>query len=246
MDKESTYWNPQEQDLFEKYLLDQMDALERSDFESVLQSDSDLNRQFLEFKRLFRAIEEDGLRSKLNNFHEKQEGDVKIKPLHTTLYRSLMRVAAVVILLIGLGGIWYFYPPNSNERLFNAYFTPDPGLPTVMGNSSNYDFYEAMVDYKQGNYNTALRKWKKLLPQNMNNDTINYFLGSAYLANGEPSEAILCFDRVLDKSQPSFQSEAALYKGLAHLKKNEVNEALFSLEQTSDKKGRELAKKLKD
>ena len=66
MDKESRYWNPQEQDLFEKYLLDQMDALERSDFESVLQSDSDLNRQFLEFKRLFRAIEEDGLRSKLN------------------------------------------------------------------------------------------------------------------------------------------------------------------------------------
>ncbi len=246
MDKEPTYWTLEEQNLFERYLLDGMDAQERTDFESQLQSDSILNTKFLEFKELFRTIEEDGLRFKLNDFHEHLEDDSQIRPLHTTSYRLFFRVAATIALLIALGGIWYFYNPNSNERLFNAYFTPDPGLPTVMGNSDNYDFYEAMVDYKQGNYKTALQKWENLLPQKMDNDTLNYFLGAAYLANEEPSKAIPYFDRVLGNAQPSFQSEAAFYKGLAHLKNNEVEAALKSLEQTSDEKGRELAKKLKD
>ena len=246
MDKEPTYWTLEEQDLFERYLLDGMDAQERTDFESQLQSDSNLNTKFLEFKGLFRTIEEEGLRSKLNHFHKQLEDDAQVRSLHTMSYRFFFRIAAAIALLIALGGIWYFYIPNANERLFNAYFTPDPGLPTVMGNSDNYDFYEAMVDYKQGNYKTALQKWENLLPQKSDNDTINYFLGTAYLANDEPSKAIPYFDRVLGSAQPSFQSEAAYYKGLAHLKNNEVEEALKSLERTSDEKGRELAKKLKD
>ncbi|WP_318345545.1 tetratricopeptide repeat protein [Flagellimonas baculiformis] len=246
MDKEPTYWTLEEQDLFERYLLDGMDAQERAAFESQLQSDSNLNTKFLEFKGLFRTIEEEGLRSKLNDFHKQLEDDAQIRPLHTTSYRLLFRVAAAIALLIALGGIWYFYIPNANERLFNAYFTPDPGLPTVMGNSDNYDFYEAMVDYKQGNYTTAAQKWENLLSQKMDNDTINYFLGAVYLANEEPSKAIPYFDRVLGNTQSSFQSEAAYYKGLAHLKNNEVEAALKSLEQTSDEKGRELAKKLRD
>jgi tetratricopeptide (TPR) repeat protein len=246
MDKEPTYWTLEEQNLFERYLLDGMDAQERTDFESLLQSDLNLNAKFLEFKGLFRTIEEEGLRSKLNDFHKHLEGHAQIRPLHTTSYRSLFRVAAAIALLIALGGIWYFYTPNSNERLFNAYFTPDPGLPTVMGNSDNYGFYEAMVDYKQGNYTIALQKWENLWPQKMDNDTINYFLGAAYLANDEPGKAIPYFDRVLGSAQPSFQSEAAYYKGLAHLKNNQVEAALKSLEKTSDDKGRELAKKLKN
>lgn len=246
MDKETTIWTPEEQDLFERYLLDGMNAQERTDFESQLQSNSNFNTKFLEFKELFQTIEEEGLRSKLNDFHKNLEVAAQTKPLHTGTYPLFFRVAATIAILIALGGILYFYIPNSNERLFNAYFTPDPGLPTVMGNSDNYDFYEAMVDYKQGNYETALQKWENLLPQKMDNDTLNYFLGSAYLANDEPSKAIPYFDHVLGNTQPAFQSEAAYYKGLAHLKNNEVEAALKSLEQTSNEKGRELAKKLRD
>ncbi|WP_419213979.1 tetratricopeptide repeat protein [Maribacter sp. X9] len=245
MDKETTAWTREEQDLFEKYLLGTIEVHEKSALKSRLQSEPELNAKFLEFKGLFRAIEEKGLRKKLEDFHGNLEDDGKLKHFDFRKHKIIFRAAATIVLLIALGGMWHLFVPNHNERLFNEYFTPDPGLPTVMGNSDNYDFYEAMVNYKQGNYKAATVKWEDLLLQKKDNDTLFYFLGAAYLANGEPSKAIPYFDRVLKSDNPSFQNEAAFYNGLAHLKINEVEAALKSLEQSSDEKGRALAKQLR-
>ncbi|MBW8244924.1 hypothetical protein K1F50_19110 [Muricauda oceani] len=245
MDREEAYWTREEQELFESCLLDQMTPAEKAGFESRMASDPTLKAKFLEFKALFGAIEEAGLRLAMDHFHEGVQDDGKERRL-STASRTVYRMAAAIAVLMTLGGIWYFYYPNDNERLFAAYYTPDPGLPTVMGNSDNYMFYEAMVDYKQEDYGTALQKWKGLLPGKMDNDTLNYFMGSAHLAKGEADKAISYFDRVLVHDSTPFRSEAAFYKGLAHLKMNEVREALKSLEHTSDDRARELAQKLKD
>lgn len=246
MDKEPTYWTPDEQNRFEKYLLDGMDARERRDFESLLLSDTKLNARFLEFKGMFRAIEEEGLRNKMEDFHKKMKNDGKVRPLLPKPYRTLYRVAAAIALLMALGGIWYFMAPSSNERLYTKYFTPDPGLPTVMGNSDNYDFYEAMVDYKKGDYRTAIHKWERLLLQEKDNDTLHYFLGAAHLAHGETGDAIPYFDWVIQRSSSAFQTEAAFYKALAHLKKGEREAARESLGRHPDEKGKKLLKDLND
>ncbi|WP_318309226.1 tetratricopeptide repeat protein [Flagellimonas crocea] len=246
MDKKPTYGTSEEQDLFEKYLLDGMEAQERTDFESLLLSDKGLNTRFLEFKAMFRAIEEDGLRTKLEDFHKDLENDVPIRSIRPKFYRSKYGWAAAITLLMVMGGWWYAISPNSEERLFNAYFTPDPGLPTVMGNSDNYDFYEAMVDYKQGKYTTAIQKWEGLLPKKKNNDTLNYFLGAAYLANGEAELAIPYFERVIKKEETTFMTEAGYYKALAHLRNGDREAAEQSLERYSDEKGKLLLEDLKE
>ena len=189
MDREEAYWTREEQELFESCLLDQMTPAEKAGFESRMASDPTLKAKFLEFKALFGAIEEAGLRLAMDHFHEGVQDDAKERRL-STASRTVYRMAAAIAVLMTLGGIWYFYYPNANERLFAAYYTPDPGLPTVMGNSDNYMFYEAMVDYKQEDYGTALQKWKGLLPGKMDNDTLNYFMGSAHLAKGEADKAI--------------------------------------------------------
>ena len=163
MDREEAYWTREEQELFESCLLDQMTPAEKAGFESRMASDPTLKAKFLEFKALFGAIEEAGLRLAMDHFHEGVQDDGKERRL-STASRTVYRMAAAIAVLMTLGGIWYFYYPNDNERLFAAYYTPDPGLPTVMGNSDNYMFYEAMVDYKQEDYGTALQKWKGLLP----------------------------------------------------------------------------------
>lgn len=246
MDKETTIWTPEEQRIFEQYLLEEMDAREKAGLELRLRSEPAFQSKFLEFKKLFRTIEEEGLKAKLDDFHKDFENNGKVVKLRTHAYRSYYWAAAVIALLILLGGSWYFYAPSAHERLFDIYFTPDPGLPTVMGSSDNYVFYEAMVDYKQGNYAIALEKWEGLLPGKVDNDTLNYFMGAAYLANGEAQKSIGCFDRVLEGDHPLFQSEAAFYKGLAHLKLNEIAKALQSLERTSEAKGKALEQQLKD
>ena len=246
MDKEDQNWTPEEQDLFEKYLLEGMTAREKAEFESRLQSEPDFRAQFLIFRKMFRAVEEAGLRRKVADFHRIPEEDTQLKRLSANSYRSYFRMAAAVALLIALGGLWFLVAPGPNEKLYQEYYSPDPGLPTVMGNSANYAFYEAMVDYKQGEYQLALEKWEKLRSKQPENDTLNYFLGSAYLASGDADRAIPFFDRVLSSDPGAFQNESAFYNGMAHLKNKQIAAARKYLEQSASEKGRVLARKLKD
>lgn len=246
MDKESQNWTAEEQELFERYLLDEMEAQEKADFESQLLADPDFHAQFLAFKKVFRAIEEAGLRSKLADFHDFGQKDGRKGSMFSRSSRAFYRFAAALAIILALGGLWLLATPNEHENLYREYYAPDPGLPTVMGNSANYDFYEAMVDYKRGNYKLALKKWEKLRRESGENDTLNYFLGSAYLAEGEAARAIPFFDRVLKANGGTFESEAAFYKGLAHLKIHEIKEARKYLEQSDQEKGQALARKLKD
>ena len=117
--------------------------------------------------------------------------------------------------------------------MFLEYFSPDPGLPTVMGNNDNYPFYEAMVDYKEGNYDVAIKKWRGLLVSKPNNDTLNYFLGVAHLANDDSKSAIPYLEKI-DVSESFFGKDAKHYLGLAHLKSGDIEKAKALLEKDSE------------
>ncbi|WP_127137071.1 tetratricopeptide repeat protein [Flagellimonas oceanensis] len=245
MDREEAYWTKEEQGLFERYLMDQMEPGEKAGFESSIISNPTLNAKFLEFKALFRAIEEAGLRHAMEDFHKGVQKDGKERRLVKTS-RAVFRMAATIALLMALGGVWYFYTPNANERLFEAYYVPDPGLPTVMGNSDNYDFYRAMVAYKQGDYPFAIEAWEKLRSKGVANDTLDYFLGSAHLANDQPDKGIEYFEGILDKENPAFTDEAFFYLGLAYLKKDEAQQARKYLKESDLEKAKVLVEKIKD
>ncbi len=243
MDDNDKYISQELQETFERYLLDQMDDRERSRFLKNLEQDPNLMHQFEEFKALFHTVEELALQEHLDSYHSEMETSIE----KTTGDRTFpfYKIAAVVTVMVALG-LWILYQKDPNEKLYQEYFTADPGLPTVMGNSGNYAFYEAMVDYKQGHYKTAITKWEQQWAEKKDNDTLNYFLGSAYLADGESTKAIPYFDRVLGSKQTSFKNEAAFYQGLAHIKNGDPQAALKSLEKAQDEKSRELIKKLKD
>ncbi|MEE1963981.1 tetratricopeptide repeat protein [Allomuricauda taeanensis] len=240
---DSPYISQERQETFERYLMDQMDNRERSQFLENLEQDAQLIQQFNEFKALFHNVEEAALREQMESFHTELKSPSKKITKGRTF--PIYKIAAVIAVLVAMG-LWLLYQKDPNEKLYQEYFTADPGLPTVMGNSSNYAFYEAMVDYKRGHYKTAITKWEQLWAEKKDNDTLNYFIGSAYLADGEATKAISYFDRVVENEQASFKNEAAFYQGLAHLKNGDTQAALKSLEKAQDEKSRELIKKLKD
>lgn len=245
MDREEAYWTKEEQGLFERYLMDQLEPGEKAGFESSIASNPTLNAKFLEFKALFRAIEEAGIRHAMEDFHKGVQEDGNERRF-SSASKTVYRVAATIAVLMALGGVWYFYSPNANARLFEEYYVPDPGLPTVMGDSDNYDFYRAMVAYKQGDYSFAIESWEKLRPGDMASDTLEYFLGSAYLANDQPDKGIQYFERVLEKESPAFRDEAAFYLGLALLKKDAAQQARKYLEESDLQKAKVLVEKMKD
>lgn len=229
----------EQQEEFERFLLNQMELEEETAFNKKLNSSKDLKAQFEEFKTLFFAVEEEGLRMALNDFHDTLPKKKASKKNHFIFYR----IAAGIAVLMALG-IWFFMQPSQHEKLFNEYFTPDPGLPTVMGNNENYAFYEAMVDYKQEHYGVAIQKWNKLYSSKPNNDTLNYFLGAAYLANGNGQNAIDHLKQSLKEGQGFFKNDAHFLLGLAYLKTNKIQLSIENLRHSNTDKGRKLAEEL--
>ncbi|MDL5513029.1 tetratricopeptide repeat protein [Arenibacter sp. M-2] len=244
MDKYPNYITQEQQEEYERVLLDRMDSKEKAEFNSKLYGDPELRKQYEEFKELFYAIEEEGLRNSMETFHNSLKEDSS-RTAGTKNKFYWYRIAASIAILIS-SVIWFFNKQSPNEKLFQSYYSVDPGLPTVMGTNDNYDFYEAMVDYKQRNYDVAINKWERLLLTNQDSDTLNYFLGSAYLAKGNTNKAIDFFKNTLNSEVSVFSKEAHYYLALVHLKNNNTVEAVKHLKMAADEKSGELLKKIQE
>lgn len=242
----SEYLSQEEQELFEQFLLGQMNAGEEEQFRMKLANDLKFSENFQQFKIMFRTVEEDGLRLMFNEIHtETEEVNHKIK-LKRPFQRYQLFIAAAISLLIVIGGGYLFLNKgNSNAALYKKYYSVDPGLPTVMGESNNYEFYVGMVDYKQGKYEVAIEKWNNLLKENRNNDTLNYFLGSAYFAKNNEKEAAPFFEKVTKNEQSSFYNDSQFYLGLIALKEGETQIAKTHFEFSKQVKSDEILKQLK-
>lgn len=214
-------------------------------FENRLKNEDGLSTKVEDIKTVLSGLETQALKEQLNVFHEelstKKQDEIINQPKVRTL--NWKRIAVAAVLIIGLGSFWIFNG-NSNQRLYAKYFSPDPGLPTTMSSNSNYEFYYAMVSYKKGDYKTAISKWEILHESKPKNDTLNYFIGSALMADKKVNEAISYFNNVTKQNDTTFKSEAFYYMGLAHLKSNDTKSAINALKQSNLPQSKDLLKKL--
>lgn len=157
-------------------------------------------------------------------------------------YFGWVAAAAIVVFVIGLA---YFNIFESKEsKLFSEYYYPDSGLVSSMGVSDNYDFDVAMIDYKSGKYNQSVIAMKKLLHSNLNNDTLNYFIGNSFLAMGKTDSAISYLRVVAGNNRSAFAKDANWYIGLAYLKLKDQLKAASYISQSGNVKKDELLKRI--
>jgi len=208
-------------------------------------------------ERLFRdTIEEQSLRNKLNDFHtafEENQQTTNVSSSQKVIsFKPYLRYAAAACIAILLGWGGFTYLNNSdlsnqdpNKELFATYFIPDPGLPTTMSASDNFDFFEAMVSYKQGEYTKAITKWETLLKEKPKNDTLNYFIGVAHLANHNEGEAITFLQWASEYPESKFSKEIYHYLGLANIKKGNITKGKQNLELSGLPESEEILKVIK-
>ncbi len=213
-------------ELIECYLNGSMDENEITKFEERIKRDTTLNDHFKEHRILSQAIEEQSLKHKIKDFHK--EATSKVITLNqnktqekSSLY-SKLAIAATLAVIIGIGGFFIFNQANTHQKVFASYFKPDPGLATTMGATSQFELYDAMVDYKQKDYFKAIKKWEPLLLSKPNNDTLNYFIGVAHLANKNGKSAIKNLILVTENNSSVFNKDANFYLGLAYLKTDNI------------------------
>ncbi|CAN5759997.1 hypothetical protein BH11BAC3_BH11BAC3_34920 [soil metagenome] len=231
-----------ELELIDQYLNNQLPAADKIAFEERLAGDAAWKQKLEEIKLISLGIQEAALRELLPTFNNVN------KQLHTRVISmnriKKMAAAAAVIGLISVVGLMFFKTP-AEDKLYASYYQPDPGLATEMGIADNYEFSRAMVDYKTAHYTEALVRWEKLLVANTANDTLNYFVGCASLANNDLSKAVSSFTNVTQNKQSVFEKEAYWYLGLALLKQKNKTAAIAAISQ-SDHPGKDaLLAKLK-
>ena len=224
-----------------------MDTEERTLFEKQLKANAILRQQVKDIETILFGVRKAIFKNKANHFHKElidQDFEVSADKKVFKLNFKYMSIAASIAILIG--GFWFFNKPKSNEALFNKYYIEDRGLETNMGESDNYTFDDAMVDYKQKKYNLAINKWSTLLKNKPENDTLNYFLGVAHLANKNENKAINYLKEATKTTESEFLNEAYFYLGLSYLKMDNTDLAIEYFEKSNSKTSKTIISELKN
>ena len=164
----------------DRYLSGEMTEIEHKEFESRMDRDDELKGEVALAEDLILGIETLGLKEKLSAFKHTSIGDKPQNHKIRKLGFRTLSIAASVVIAIGLG-IFYLWSPNQGpsigqDELFATYYSPDPGLPTVMGGSNETHMHNTMNAYKRGDYLITLGALNDLEPT----DTVQFYKGMCY------------------------------------------------------------------
>ncbi len=235
--KNIEFISQEDQELIDGFLNGQLDEASHLSFLERIQKEATFREKVEHMRLLSTGIKEEALKEEMNKFHASLSSGTSLKV--RWMQSKWMRIAAAAVIVFGVCVVFIVSGQSKQEKLFARFYKADPGLMTTMSASENYDFNRAMVDYKSGNFEAALQGWLKLR-QSSSSDTLDYFIGSAYLASGANEEAIKYFDQALKNGETVFYDDALWYKSLALVKANRVAEAAIILKSSNHPRKNEL------
>ena len=227
---------PTTPDRLDDLVNDRLGDVERAHLLEQVRTDAPLNEELAlrtdAATAARRAAVRDHIRAAARDDAYRRRGGARIRTLSSG--RGLAAAASVLLLVVA--GVFLFRTAaaSSPEALAAAYFEPDPGLPTTLGEAEDAAFDEAMIDYKLGDYPAALRQWGELRAEVGAGDTLSYFYGVTLLAAGRPVEAVTLLREVRGGG---FVGEARWYEALALLAQGQEAAAKPLLERVAETDG---------
>jgi len=234
----------------ERYLLGDLNSTEIAEFETRISSEPQLSSDVEEVREIIGAAKKAEIQNRVAKARQRdllQRREAKVTKLSS---RRVMSIAAGFLLIAAIGiGVTQQWRAQQPDQIASVFFEPAVGLPTTLGVTDNSSFLEGMIDYKLGDYSSAIVRWEKLMEESASSDTLSFYLGVAKLALDQPEEALEDFER-LQPSSPMWSS-GQWYTALAHIQRSEVNKAKPILKGLSQEPGThriqagELLEKLK-
>jgi tetratricopeptide (TPR) repeat protein len=203
----------------ERFINNEMSAEEKEQFENDLKSNPELSKAYEDQREIQMVVELGALSESLDEIHNEVVGSQKSSK------NNWWAIAAGIAIIIA-AGVYLFQQGSPQDQLFATYSTTDPGLPVPMSSVDHYVFYDAMVDYKAEKYEVAIKKWKGLVRAEPENDTLNYYVGSAYYNLESYSEAVKFFDKIDPESESELRYKSQWYRILSWIKLNEKEKIL--------------------
>lgn len=123
-----------------------------------------------------------------------------VESKNRTKNRVVLKVAASLVLIIGLFVVFYsLFHKNETETML-AYYIKDEGLAVMMGSNDHSRFDEAMTHYKQDEYVKTKQLLLLLNATTPNNDTIAFYLGEVSVLTKTYADARQHYQSVLSSS----------------------------------------------
>jgi len=180
------------------------------------------------------VIKNYGLTQKVSGIHQAmmQELTVPAKPVVRSLPKMMMRIAAGIILLVGLFGLYQYFAVSPGN-LYNDQYS-DYQVATMRGTTNAGDIEKAYSEKKDDEVILLYR-------QKQNPSANEQFLAAqAYLNVSDLNNAIMLFNSLLEKNKANntdtLNDDAEYYLALSYLKKNETTKALPLFKKIHDDK----------
>lgn len=207
----------EELERFERYHSGNMPHDDAEVFIRQLETDADLYQRYHNFIDALDVVSLASFKSQLEAAAQRRPEKPRIA------YLKYLWLAAAAVLLT-VFAFWFSRPVSLYNELFATYATVEPGLPVPMGAGGEAytdHFFEAMVDFKDDDFDAAAAKWKALYEAGEGGDSLRYFLASALFAGGAYVDARRYFDEVGTSRQTHYTDRAHWYLVLTALKLGE-------------------------
>jgi predicted Zn-dependent protease len=235
-------------ELFEAYLNDELNKIDRIAFEEKLVNDMLFKEDFNLYQSINNTLAsrfnnreaEKELRSTFNSIQNSNKTTKKVIPLFSM---KKILVAASIALLVTLSVFNYNSKPSFND--YNSY---DNLSLTVRGdNDIEKQLLEKYFNNRQ--FSKALPLFEDLLKDNPNDNKLTLYKALALLETGNTNKSLVLFDKLIQGGNKLYKDNALWYKSLAYLKMKDYNackKTLQKLNQNSDyyNEAQELSKSL--
>lgn len=236
----------------QRYLDDEMDEDEKTDFEMKLHQMDSLRERVEEYQMIVEGIRYYGEKEARHKVLQLEaEAAAQEEKRHSIVTNWLYRGVAASLLLLLIGAPIYWQQDEQRyARIFNKNFEPYEVLGgTTRSANTEKDLVlpQAFEAYYKGDY-TEARELFIVASGQEDRPYIWLYLGNAYLAHDEddkaiPEKAVEALEKVLAYPDVDLKTQwrTHWYLGLAHIKLNQEEEAKqhFEIVQDTDEYGEE-------
>ena len=220
----------------ERYLANQLEGRDLANFEEQLKNDKQLRTQVAQHRLLHESLKDkDAITFKKQLVEigkELEEEKIEKSPLF-----SSWRIAAGIIVVIGLSLYFYLNSQTSGATLYNQFYSVFPAEELSRGDHIDEKLKGLIDTYRNEDYkgfieniNTAVHD--SLLIQQQQ---LKLYLGNSFLKTGNYKKAVETFQSV--DSLNTYFENAQWYLALSYLKLGDKNQARAILERLVPKNG---------
>ena len=235
-----------EENLLERYLLNEMEGAEKSAFEARLAAEPALAKA-LELERdVHSLIDYEGTAELKNRLQEIDRRIIPPTPKPKQTWHIWLSAAAVLAIIVSSLVLKFVYPDADTEALFAKHCHPIPNYIASRLPDNGFERVEkAMQLYDTQQWQAAATELENLKSEYPDKPILGLYGGISLLMAGQPEKAMKNFDFILTQPASQFHAHAQWYLAMSHLKMGDTETSRTILneivqQETSFKESAEL------